>query len=61
MLAITLAGALMFCTTGGIIFEMWYYISYITGYIIATGIFAFFNGLVYLGDFVLAYHKYRNQ
>ena len=61
MLVITLVGALMFCATGGIIFEMWKYGSNVTGYLIGTGFIAFVNGLVYFGDFILTVLKYRNQ
>ena len=58
---ITLVGALMFCATGGIIFEVWYHTSSVTGYLLGTGFIAFFNGLVYFGDFILTVIKYRNQ
>jgi hypothetical protein len=55
---ITLAGAVLFITTGGLIFEVWYKATNASGYLIGSGIIAFLNGFVYLGDFVLTSCKY---
>jgi len=53
-----MAGAFMFFTTGGIIFEVWYNATYTTGHLIGSGIIAFLNGFVYLGDCLLTFLKY---
>jgi len=55
---ITMAGALLFFTTGGLIFEVWYNATHASGYLIGSGIIAFLNGFVYLGDFVLTTLKF---
>jgi len=55
---ITMAGAFLFFTTGGLIFEVWYNATSTTVYLIGSGIIAFLNGFVYLGDFVLTTLKY---
>ena len=55
---ITLAGAFLFFATGGLIFEAWYNAEQATGYLIGSGIIAFLNGFVYLGDFALTSFKY---
>jgi len=55
---ITLAGAFMFFTTGGLIIETWYNATNASGYLIGSGIFSFLNGFVYLGDCALTSFKY---
>jgi len=55
---ITMAGALMFFTTGGIMFEVWHNASSGTGYLISSGIIAFLNGFVYIADCILTFLKY---
>jgi len=50
MLMIAVSAAFLFFATGGLIFEIWTYNSHATGYLIGSGIFAFLNGFVYLGD-----------
>jgi hypothetical protein len=55
MLITALAGAFLFFTTGGLIFEMVSNDSHTSGYYIASGIFAFLNGFVYLVDFALTF------
>ena len=54
----TLAGALMFMTTGGLIFETWYNATNASGYLICSGVFAFLNGFVYLADLALTSFKF---
>ena len=54
---ITLAGAFMFFTTGGLIFEMWHDANHVTGSLVSSGFIAFFNGFVYLGDCALTFFK----
>lgn len=61
ILMITAAGALMFITTGALIFEMWDHQAYVTGYLIGSGFVAFLNGFVYIADCILTFFKYRNQ
>jgi hypothetical protein len=53
-----LAGAGMFLTTGGLIFEMWDHAYKASDYLISSGFFAFLNGLVYLADLALTFFKY---
>jgi hypothetical protein len=55
---ITLAGAFMFFTTGGLIIETWNKNTNPTGYLIVSGIIAFLTGFVYLGDLALTVFKY---
>jgi hypothetical protein len=45
-----MAAALLFFATGGLIFKIWSDNKHATGYLIGSGIFAFLNGFVYLGD-----------
>ena len=58
MLIVTLVGAFLFFTTGGLIIEAWYNAQHTTGYLIGSGIIAFLNGFVYLGDLALTSFKY---
>lgn len=51
---LNLSGAFLFFTTGGLIFDVWYKGSSASGYLIGSGIIAFLNGSIYLGDLVLA-------
>jgi len=55
---ITLAGAFLFFTTGGLIIETWYNATNASGYLICSGIMAFLNGFVYLGDLALTAFKF---
>ena len=55
---ITLAGAFLFFTTGGLIIETWYNATNASGYLICSVIMAFLNGFVYLGDLALIAFKF---
>jgi hypothetical protein len=57
-MVITLAGAFLFFTTGGLIIETWYNSTNASGYLIGSGIIAFLNGFVYLGDCALTIFKF---
>ena len=50
---ITLVGAFLFFATGGLIFETWTDATNTSVYLIGSGIIAFLNGFVYLGDCAL--------
>jgi hypothetical protein len=58
LLIITLTAAFLFFATGGIIIETWFDGSDAGGYLIGSGIVAFLNGFVYLGDFALTLFKF---
>ena len=47
---ITLVGAFLFFATGGLIIETWTDATNTSVYLIGSGIIAFLNGFVYLGD-----------
>ena len=55
---ITLVGAFLFFATGGLIFETWNSATNSSGYLIGSGIIAFLNGFVYLGDCALTSFKF---
>ena len=55
---ITLVGAFLFFATGGLIFETWSSATYASGYLIGSGIIAFLNGFIYLGDCALTFLNY---
>jgi hypothetical protein len=55
---VTLAAAFLFFATGGLIIETWYHADNASGYLIGSGIIAFLNGLVYLGDFAITSFKF---
>jgi hypothetical protein len=59
MLIIALPGAVMFFASGAIMMEAWHNNVTQAGEVLASGILAFLNGLVYLVDFALTYFKYR--
>ncbi|XP_021937670.1 uncharacterized protein LOC110838633 [Zootermopsis nevadensis] len=58
ILLVTLPAAFLFFSTGGILIETWYNAKHSTGYLIGSGILAFFSGITYLGDFALTFFKY---
>jgi hypothetical protein len=58
MLMIALPAAFMYFSTGGIIIETWYNAKSSAGYLIGSGILAFVNGFIYLGDFALTVFNY---
>jgi len=50
LLMVSLAAAVMFFATGGIMFELYHNSSRASGLLIGSGMFAFLNGIVYLVD-----------
>jgi hypothetical protein len=59
ILIITLPGAVMFFASGAIMMEAFDKSAGTAGEVLASGILAFLNGLIYLVDFGLTYFKYR--
>jgi hypothetical protein len=57
MLLVALCAAFLFFATGGLIFEIWSNNKHATGYLIGSGIFAFLNGFVYLGDWAITFRS----
>jgi hypothetical protein len=55
---VTVSAAFLFFATGGIMFETWHNATTTSGYLIGSGVMAFINGFVYLGDFALTLFKY---
>ena len=57
MMITALAGAFLFFTTGGLMFEALANSDQTIGTIIGSGIFAFLNGFAYLVDLALTYFR----
>jgi len=57
MLITAVAAAVLFFTTGGLIFEIVHYAPNSSGYLIGSGIFACLNGCVYIADCAITYFK----
>jgi hypothetical protein len=55
---VTLSAAFLFFATGGLIFETWHNVTTTSGLLIGSGVMAFINGFVHLGEFALILFRY---
>ena len=58
MLMTAAAAAVLFFTTGGLIFELASNASQTSGYLIGSGIFACLNGCAYIADCAITFFKH---